>query len=146
MARPSSTTKNSRTSAGRRAGCPRISATTVMTNATAVKNPSAPMTISSRWARALGCTCSAPFPPGPSALDAARGKAGHDPPLEDQDQDDQRDRDDGPGGHDGRVRLLVRQTAGELRDGDGHRQRERDVGDDQRLVAADPVDVREQLE
>ena len=55
MASPSSATKTSRTSASRRAAWPRTSAITVTTSATAVKNPRIPMSISIRWARALGC-------------------------------------------------------------------------------------------
>jgi hypothetical protein len=37
------------------AGLPRTSATAALMNATRVKNPRSPTTISSRWARALGC-------------------------------------------------------------------------------------------
>ncbi len=37
----------------------------------------------------------------------ARGQAGDDAPLEEQHHDDQRDGDDGPGGHHGGVGLLV---------------------------------------
>src|SRR6185312_13729300 len=85
---------------------PWISVVTMTTTSTAAKKDRNPMRMSRFSARRAARRPEVAI--RAALLHAAGGQTGDDLALEDQDHDDQRDRDDRAGGHDRRIRFLVR--------------------------------------